>query len=440
MNTKKLGFITIASSVGSVLEMYDFVIYIFMAPVITKLFFPHSDSYLALLQVFSIFAVGYLSRPIGGIIFGHIGDRYGRQKGLILSMILMGIPIFLIGCLPTYKNIGGAAPLLLLILRFLVGISIGGEFPSGTAYLTEHAPAKYRGFISSFLFFGINLGTMLASFVGAMLVKYISETTLYQWGWRFPFLFGGLLAILGFFIRKRMVESPIFLEYQKAKKLSPKPITEMLRFESRQISRSFTIVSVMAAAISVIFLFMPTFLNEYLQLPLEQALTANTINLVIFSCFIPLFAWLSDITSRNFILSIGAYGFLFLSLPLYDGMSHGLGGLFYVCLISLGIISAMIVGPISGTLAERFRSRYRTSGIALSYNLSFGLVGGLAPLAVTYLLHMSKTNLAPSFYMMITALISLIAIINLRDFSTLDTEQIEKELLQLGKQRETKLN
>ncbi len=435
MLRKQIVFITFASCIGSVLEMYDFVIYIIMASVITKLFFPTSTVYIGLLQVFAIFAVGYLSRPIGGIIFGYISDRLGRQKGLIFSIIIMGVPIFLIGCLPTYHSIGSLAPLLLLILRFIMGISIGGEFPSGTAYLTEHAAPEYRGFVSSFLFFGINFGILLASLVGTLVTKYIPTSLLLDWGWRIPFLLGGLLAVLGFVIRTKMIESPIFLKYQKAKMLAKNPVLEMLYNESRQISRAFTIVCLMAAVIGIIFLFMPSYLNIYLKKPLATALFANTFNLLIFTITIPLFAWLSDLTSRNFILSIGAYLFLFLSIPLYNGLIYGAASEFFFCLISLGIMSGMIVGPIAATLAECFNNQHRVSGIGLSYNLSFGFVGGLAPLAVTYLLHITNIEYAPAFYLMMTALLSLIAIINLHDFTRSPVEEIEHELLRYTRKK-----
>ena len=254
----------------------------------------------------------------------------------------------------------------------------------------------------------------------------MTEEQLTSWGWRIPFLFGGVLAILGVLIRSRMQESPVFLRYQQNNQLSKKPVLNMLHYDSWQIPRAFTLVCVMAAAISIVFLFMPTYLSVYLKKPLAIALSENTINLLIFTLGIPLFAWLSDITSRNFILGIGAYLFLFLSIPLYDGIAYGTSVESFLCLIVLGIISSIIVGPIAATLAERFRAEHRISGIGLSYNLSFGLVGGLAPLAVTYLLHITQTILSPAFYMMMTALISLMAIINLRDFTRVAPEDLEK--------------
>ncbi len=412
--------------------MYDFVIYAIFANLLGKLFFPTSDQYLALLQVYAVFAIGYLSRPLGGILFGYIGDRLGRQRGLIFSMIFMGLPIFLIGCLPTFHQWGYLAPILLLLLRFIGGISIGGEFPSGVAYLSEHASSHSRGLVASFLFFGVNLGIVFASLFSTLLISHITESDLLRWAWRIPFLFGGFLAVIGLLVRKRMAESPVFLKQRKENKLAKNPILTVLHRESRQITRSISVVCVMAAAISLVFLYMPVYLHNYLKIQTTDAFYFNTLNSVIFTLLIPVFAWLSDKTGRNFILSIGAYLFLFLSIPLYYGMESGSKGVILLCLICLGVFSAMVTGPMAATVSERFRAQYRTSGIGLSYNISFGLIGGLAPVSVTFLIQLSQSALSPAFYMMVTALLSLIAIVNLRDFSRVPLEKIEARLATLA--------
>tara|TARA_R110000868_G_scaffold8205_7_gene42780 strand:- start:96016 stop:97290 length:1275 start_codon:yes stop_codon:yes gene_type:complete len=414
---KQLTFITVASCIGSMLEMYDFVIYVIFASVISGVFFPHATHYVAIMQTFGIFAIGYFARPLGGIIFGHIGDKYGRQKGLVLSVMCMGIPTFLIGCLPTYEAIGALAPQLLLVLRFISGISVGGEFPSGTAYLTEHAPVKYRGFIASFLFLGINAGILLASLVGSVITNSMPSDAIAQWGWRIPFLLGGVLAVLAYVVRLKLLESPLFEKHKSEQRLAKSPVLSVLHNNSRQITRAFSVVSVMAAAISILFLFMPVYLSEHLKLPLGTALSMNSLNLLVFTLLIPIFARLSDLTSRNFIISIGAYLFLFLSIPLYMAIIEGDAGTRLLAMMSLGVICATVVGPIAATLAERFTTQERTSGIGLSYNLSFGLVGGLAPLAVTFLIHRTHMNVAPAFYLMLTAAITLMAAINLKDYT-----------------------
>lgn len=432
MKKPPLFFITSVSSIGSLLEMYDFAIYAIFAGVLGKLFFPDSSHYLALLQVYAIFAIGYLSRPIGGVIFGSIGDRFGRRLGLMLSMIFMGLPIFLIGCLPTYAHIGAWAPILLLSLRFISGISVGGEFPSGTAYLSEHASSTHRGLTASFLFFGINLGIVLASFVGLSLTSHLTHEHLLRWGWRVPFLLGGVLAVIGLLIRARMSESPVFLQQQKDQQLMKSPVLALMHHESRQVTRAFALICLMSAVISLVFLFMPVYLHTYVKMSTDDAFLFNTINLVIFTCLIPVFGWLSDKTGRNFILGIAAFAFLFLSLPLYQFMITGSKGIVLFCLLCLGVFSAMMIGPIAATMSERFRVRYRTSGIGLSYNIAFGLVGGLAPIAATFLIHLTTTLLAPAFYLMLTAMVSLVAIVNMRDFSRVPLDVLEKRLAALA--------
>ncbi len=396
-----------ATCIGSVLEMYDFVIYAALATVLAKLFYPSGDPSLALLATFGTFAVGYFSRPLSGILFSHFSDRRGRRAGLVLTVLSMGIPVFLIGLLPSYATIGYAAPILLLLCRVLQGLSVGGEFPSATAFLVEHAPTEKRGIFSSWVFFGINLGIALATFVAFLVTFLFSHQQLQSWAWRIPFLAGGILVVISYYIRRRLHETPLFQEIEKTRSKAKLPLVAVFKRNPFNVFVGFGIVVIMAASIGTTFLFMPAYLHHYLGLQLTSALLLNTINVIIFSCFIPATALLSDRFGRKPVLLIGAGLFILFAYPSFMLILHKEPVAILIGLIYLGIFSAFIVGPISSTLAEPFETSYRTTGIATAYNFSFGIVGGLTPFLLTYFLEKTSSNLVPAVYMMIAAIISL---------------------------------
>lgn len=416
MKKNSTTFMIIATSLGSVLEMYDFVIYAFFAPVIGSLFFPKSDHTAALIATFGVFALGYLARPLGGIFFGWITDKRGRRAGLLYSVSAMGLSILVMGLLPTYANIGIAAAWLLLICRIFQGLSVGGEFPVATTFLAEHADKKHRGFLSSWLFFGINMGIVLASLVGAALTRNLSHSAVHSYGWRIAFILGSLLAFASYFVRSKLLETDIFNDLKQQGGVSKAPLATSIHQEHKNLVIGFALISVMAAAISTVFLFMPSFLHEYLNISLSDALSMNTISLVIFTCLIPITAKISDKIGRRPMLILGSLLFALLSHVLYSNMvntnSHGV---ILFCITILGVIDAMIVGPIAATLSELFGTKARSTGIGIAYNLSFAIFGGLAPMALTWLIGRHENLSAPAIYLMITAVVSLIAALFLKE-------------------------
>jgi MFS family permease len=402
----------IASSVGSVLEMYDFVIYAFLATVLAQLFFPNSDSFVAHVKTFAIFAVGYFSRPLGGIIFGWLCDKRGRRFGLIYSIVLMGVPIFLIGCLPTYQTWGHYAALSLLVLRLLQGLSVGGEFPAGSVFLAEHAAPHRRALVVSLMFLGVNFGIVLGSLVGSITTNMVSEHTLLAYAWRIPFLLGGVLAFVGYIIRRKLQETSVFLQITAEKEISRAPLIDLFRVNFRALLKSSGLVCVMAAAVSTLFLFMPTYLSHYLHIPLSKALLMNTVSLFVFSCFIPLAGSMADKIGTRAVYMMGVLALLFLLYPLYKimGTQHDLW-LTLWAMVMLGFTVAFIIGPIGVMLATSFRASVRTSGFAVAYNVSFGVIGGLAPLVLTVLLHHTGNLQAPTLYLGAAAIISFLCVL-----------------------------
>ena len=216
-----------AGAIGNVLEWYDFALYGYFAPVFAAMFFPSEQPFVSLLSTFGVFAIGFLARPLGALLFGHIGDTIGRREALAWSIILMAIPTIVVGMLPTYAMIGIAAPLILTCCRFLQGISVGGELTGSVTFLVEHAASSERGYIGSWAGFSAQVGALLGSGVGTLVASTLTDEALHQWGWRIPFLLGSLIAFIGWYLRTRISESPAFEHMRHAGALSAAPIREV---------------------------------------------------------------------------------------------------------------------------------------------------------------------------------------------------------------------
>ena len=362
-------YLIVATTAGSVLEMYDFVIYSFFAIILGKLFFPSQQALVQLIATYGIFALGYLARPLGGIIFGHIADRFGRRNGLAISVVSMGIPIVALGLLPTYQSIGIWAPILLTVVRVFQGLSVGGEFPSAATFLSEHAPPSERGFETSWLFFGINGGILLASLVGYVVTEsfHANQTALLSWGWRIPFLLGGVLAAVGYYIRRNLGETHAFQELKYNRSIEKIPFMYVLRHHMGDTLKGFGATAAMASAISLIYLYMPTYLTQFVHLPLSTALLFNAINLVVLIVMLPIMGKWSDYFSRRVVTSIGGFLLVFNTYPflwLINSFSHS-PYLILWALCMMGVFTACTLGPIAAMLAELFATKARTSGVAI---------------------------------------------------------------------------
>lgn len=411
-NQRKIIFL---ASLGGALEFYDFVIFGFLAKVISQLFFPQSDALASLLSTFTVFAVGYLSRPLGGMIFGHFGDKYGRKRMFVLSVLLMAIPTFCIGIIPTYQQAGLIAPILLIILRLAQGLSVGGEVPGAIVYIAETAPAKSRGLACGFMFCGINLGLLLGSLVGALLTNLLAEQELYTWGWRLAFIFGGALCLVSYQLRKALVETPYFTRQAQPPVF---PIQIVLKSYKRLIAQGITITWVGAVAVSLFFLYMPTYLATQVHTPLKNALIYNSVNISIFSLSVIIMCYLSDKIGRKRVMYIGTVFFLLMSYPIFAALQTGRQPI----IIMIGIIAAIFISTITASfacmLAELFPTPIRYTGFAISYNVGIAFFGGLTPLIATSLIKLTAKPTAPGGYLMLSALIALLALLKLPETAT----------------------
>ncbi len=412
----KLMIIMIAS-IGGGLELYDFVIYIFFSPILAKLFFPKEDALAALLSVMAIFAVGYLARPLGAIIYGHLGDKFGRKRSLLYTLILMAVASTLTAFLPTYKVIGDWAPFFLVILRLLQGIAVGGDLPGAITFVAEHTADEQRAYACSWVYFGVNFGILVASAVATLLMTLLSKDQLALWGWRLAFLLGLVIAVVAYYLRKRLLETPYFHELTEQNALARVPALSVLKTQWRQILQGICLIWLLAAGIVQIFLYMPTYWHILHRMSLHMALLLNSISLLVFTCMIPLMGYLADKVGRKPLLIICSLLFMAFSYPLYSLLHYqSLWGV-YLALLCFAILTSMIVGIGPAVLTELFKTKHRYTGIGLAYNISFAIFGGLTPYVLTYLLKKFPLHEAVSFNLIAAGFAALIAVIGMRDLT-----------------------
>lgn len=394
----------VAGVVGNVLEWYDFALYGFFAPTIGRLFFPSESRVASLLATYGVFALAFALRPLGGLVFGHIGDRIGRKKALELSVMLMAVPTTLLGLLPTYHDIGLAAPIVLTLIRGLQGISVGGEFIGSISFLGEHAPAGRRGLLGSWTSCSATLGAVLGSVVAAGVNAWLPH----EWGWRVPFCSGILVGLAGLWLRRGIAESPDFVRAASEGTLVRSPVLDALRHDRGPVLRTYGLAVLMSAGFYMPFVWMPTWLGHLRQPPLPGALTSNAITLAALAAMLPVEGWLSDRIGRRRALCAGAIAFAVVVCPLFLVLERGGDSAALAAQIGLAA-AALYMGPCPAAFVELFPTRTRYSGVAIGYNAAQALCGGTAPLIATWLIHVSGTAQAAAVYLMAAALASLVA-------------------------------
>ena len=396
------------SSLGGALEYYDFAIFAFLVKVLEQLFFPAVDPAAALMATLAVFAVGYLARPIGGILFGHFGDKAGRKKTFVVTVFLMALPTFLIGCLPTYQSFGLAAAVLLIILRIFQGLAVGGELPGAVVFIAETVNGN-RGFATGLILFGVNMGMLAGSFVGAWVAQ-LPPDKLLSWGWRLPFWLGGVLGILSVYLRKRLHETPLFKVLKQNHASVKRPFLEVVTHFPKPLLQNIAIVALQAIIISLFYLFMPTYLATYYHYSLAALLKLNTISILIFVAPVLFLSWLSDKVGRKILTGIGITYFILGSYPVFLVFSfQHFNGVVLALIISY-LFNGFIAACFPCMSAELFPTQVRYTGVALAYNIGFGIIGGLVPFITNGLIHITHDRLAPSFVIIAAALIAAIAL------------------------------
>lgn len=375
--------VLIASCVGNMLEFYDFTLYGFFVAIISPLFFPAADPFVSLVSGFGVFAVGFLTRPLGGIIFGHIGDKHGRKKALSLSVALMSIPTLTIAVLPTYEQIGVAAPIILLLARLLQGLCAGGEYNGAGVFIAEHTHQKWKGFTGSIMTSSGLLGALLATLSGA----FFTQEGFPDWAWRIPFASGLFLALIGFYIRRKTIESPAFKEREGViKKQTTAPIWKVLTKHPLSVLSCALIGSNTTIAFYLILIYINSNLltEKILSAPSMMMLNATILALMIF--LLPVAGRLSDIVGHRRLMTISAMTAFCAAIPIT--MIFETRNLYYIIPMQ-AIIILVLEGynaPFNPYMARLFPVEYRYTGVAFGYSLGLSLFGGPAPYVVGWLI------------------------------------------------------
>ncbi|MDF1756756.1 MAG: MFS transporter [Legionellaceae bacterium] len=408
--------VVLAGTFGNALEWYDFTIYAFFVPVIAPLFFPSENSLLSIVAAFGIFAIGFLVRPLGGILFGYIGDHKGRKNALILSMVAMSCPTFLIGLLPVYSSIGIWAPILLTLLRIIQGLAVSGELTTATVFLIEHADKERRGIAGSLAMAGAFIGIVFSSVAASLVTEIVSGASLLAWGWRIPFICGGLVGIFGLVIRLKSADPEIYESAQEGVNTEPQKISviEHLKgLEYKVVVKGILLTSIMAVANYFIIGYFNTFLVETEKLPMKSVMVIGSIAMTVQMLLSLVMGRLSDFVGRKVVLGGGIISLIILALPIFWLLTqHNLIKAF--CGEILFAVSASAIsGLIPTTLAEMFDTYNRNTGISVSYNMALAFFGGTAPLVAMSLAMSTNSSYAPAIYLMVCAIIALFVLLPL---------------------------
>lgn len=409
----------IAGAIGNVLEWYDFAVYAFFAGTIGRLFFPQANEVDSLIAAFGVFAAGYLMRPLGGIIFGHIGDRYGRKPVLVFSTLAMAVPTFAIGLLPTDAQIGTAAAVLLVIMRLLQGLSIGGEYTGSVVYLAERAEQGRRGLLCTASIVGAGIGTLMGSAMADLVNAILPSAAVESWGWRLPFLAGGLVGVVGWYLRRHLPETRGALAAQGS---SRPPFVETITEHWRTVLRVVGLNLMHAVSFFMIFVFMKTYLHEFVGLTETQALTISTLGLLAVMLVTVLSGALSDRVGRKPVLIGGALAAILFAYPLLLLVNLGNFWIALACQFAFAVIVGTYSGTAPATMAEIVPGKVRVTGTSLGYNLCMALFGGTTPMITVILIKVTGTDMTPAFYIMLAAAISLVVVLGIKESSrrTLD--------------------
>ncbi|MFT4266483.1 MAG: MFS transporter [Xenophilus sp.] len=384
------------SALGGTLEFYDFVIYVFFATVLGGLFFPvDMPDWLRQLQTFGIFAAGYLARPLGGIVIAHFGDLLGRKRMFTLSIFLMAAPTLVIGLLPTYAAIGVAAPLLLLLMRVLQGAAIGGEMPGAWVFVGEHVPARRYGLGVGVLTSGITGGILLGSLVAVAINTHYAPAEVSEFAWRIPFVLGGVFGLVSVYLRRFLHETPVFRELAERRDVARElPLKAILR-EHRAASVYVALLTwVLSAAIVVVVLYTPTYLQKVHHVPAALALEANALATLMLTIGCVIVGWASDRFGTRAVMLAGWAGLLVTASLFYRSLPGTPASLiWHYALVGL-FVGTIATVPIAGVRA--FPAPVRFSGLSFAYNMSYAVFGGLTPVILTVWLQ--RDALAPAYY------------------------------------------
>lgn len=406
--------VVISGMLGNGLEWYDYALYGILAPIFSSLFFPSDDRFMSLIATYLTFAVGFVFRPLGAVIFGRIGDTYGRKKALVTSMVMMACATGCLGLLPTYAMIGWFAPALLILIRIIQGISLGGAFSGSMSYVVEHAPANRRATIGSVtmlsLVFGFLLGTLIATLTSSLM----SEADFESWGWRLPFFVGVLIGFVGHYIKEHGEESPAYQQAKESGGLSEQPVRDAFLTYPKLMVQGFCTYLFVTIPFYMLAIYTISYNEEILALSKSEALRANSFGMI--AMFLPIIpaAKLADKYGRKAVLLAAIVALFIFVYPAFSLMKPGdfFGITAGQCI--LAFILGIYLAPIPAMLVELYPTRIRYTGMSLSYNLC-AIIGGLTPAASQLLIRVTNDNTSIMYLLIAAGIMSFLTLYNYKD-------------------------
>lgn len=399
-----------AGILGNTLELYDYTIYAFFASILARQFFPSSDPVVSLMATYGVFATGFLLRPVGAVLLGAIGDLYGRKKALEISILLMAIPTLCIGILPTYTQVGILAPILLTIMRMLQGVSVGGELVGSYTYLIEHAHPSQKGFIGSMSLVGAFGGKWVGTLLVALMSLFLAESMIEEWGWRIPFIGGIVFAGMGYYLRKKVSETPVFKEMEQNKKVIKSPLKETFCHSKAAILKGIGCLVIHTSGVYLLFIYFPIYLKTVIGLSYMSSLLSNLMALTLCMIIMPLSGKLSDRIGKHPILFWGGFALTALLYPAFVIISQGNAAAAIAMQALLASVFAFMHGPLPTFLIDLFPAQIRYTATAITYNLGVGIFGGLTPIIATWLAGRYESPIAPCSWLIFCGLLSLISL------------------------------
>ncbi|MFU1728934.1 MFS transporter [Mammaliicoccus sciuri] len=420
-NKKKINVVDIgmakksvfATGIGNAMEWFDFALYSYLAVIISKNFFsPVQNDELKLIFTFATFAIAFLLRPVGGIVFGKIGDKLGRKVVLTFTIIMMAISTLIIGLLPTYDQIGIWAPILLLLARILQGFSVGGEYAGAMVYIAESSPDNKRIRLGSGLEIGTLSGYIVASILVTVLFWTLSDAQMNSWGWRIPFFLSAPIGLIGLYLRTHLEETPIF-ENDIADQKDQLSVIEIIKQYKKDILLCIVFVAFFNITNYVLLGYMPSYLDETVGISDRISTPITAVVLLIMVLFALTFGRLGDKIGNKKVISFGLILGILVSVVSFQFLNIGGLGFLFLGLLLLGIVLSVYEGTMPGSLPTLFHTDIRYRTLSWTFNISVSLFGGTTPLVASWLVHVTGNNLAPAFYLLGVSVIGLIVVLTL---------------------------